>query len=178
MPGLNITPAPASNETYARQMLRIEHASFSDLPALVDLENRLFQEDAAKYDTHVDLTWAARKGATDFERLLANSDCVVLVARNEERAVVGHLVGYASESSPTRSPVTYANLRSLYVLPVHRRKGMADLLVSGFLLWARSRGCAEAHVDSYALNEPAQLLYERRGFAIRSVSRSIDLTSP
>ena len=173
----HITAAPGSDEPYDRRMSHIDHPSPADIPALVDLERQLFEEDAARHDTHVDLSWASREGGTDFTRLLGSHDSVVLVARTT-REIVGHLVGYESQSSRTRLPVTYANLRSLYVLPDHRRQGLADLLVTEFLDWARNRGCVEAHVDSYALNGPAQLFYERRGFAVRSVSRALDLTKP
>jgi len=43
-------------EPYARQMVRIDHASLADLDALVDLGSRLFEEDAAVHDTFIDLT--------------------------------------------------------------------------------------------------------------------------
>jgi ribosomal protein S18 acetylase RimI-like enzyme len=41
--------------------------------------------------------------------------------------------------------------------------------------WARAKGCVEAHVDSYAANEPAQRLYERHGFVVRSTARALTL---
>ena len=175
--GLDMSPVPVGFESYAHRMVRIDHASLADLSALVDLESRLFEEDAAAHDTFIDLTWSQREGAADFTRLLDSQDCLVLVARMAVD-VVGHLVGYTTQSSPTRQPVTYANLRSLYVLPAHRRLCVADLLVGEFLTWARDCGCVEAHVDHYTLNEPAQLLYERHGFAARSTSRALDLTTP
>ena len=158
-------------------MMRIDKASLADLDDLVTLESNLFNEDAAQHDTYIDLAWAERDGRADFERLLESKDSVVMVARIDEQ-IIGHLVGYTHASSPTRLPVTFAVLRSLYVLPDHRRHGTADLLVSGFLDWARDRGCAEAHVDHYALNKSAQRLYERRGFTVRSTARALDLTTP
>lgn len=158
-------------------MLRIDHASLADLAELVVLGSNLFEEDAAKHDTFIDLSWSEREGRADFERLLNDPDSVVLVARVGER-VVGHLVGYSHASSTTRLPVTYAVLRSLYVEPDHRRQGVANALVDEFLTWARARGCAEALVDHYANNEPAQRFYERWGFAARSVSRVLDLATP
>jgi len=175
--GRDMSPARVSGESYARRMLRIDHASLADLNALVDLESRLLEEDAAVHDTFIDLAWSEREGAADFTRLLGSQDCLVLVARTAEE-VVGHLVGYTRQSSPTRLPVTYANLRSLFVLPAHRRQGVADLLVDDFFTWARSGGCVEAHVDSYAQNDAAQMFYERHGFAARSTSRALDLTTP
>ncbi|NMD25358.1 MAG: GNAT family N-acetyltransferase, partial [Actinobacteria bacterium] len=98
-------------------------------------------------------------------------------ARDGPQAI-GHLVGYTSAASPTRLPVTSAILRSMYVVPGHRRQGAAELLVRAFIQWAREKGCVEAHVDSYALNEAAQRLYERHGFVVRSTARSLSLASP
>ncbi|MBK8334594.1 MAG: GNAT family N-acetyltransferase [Acidimicrobiaceae bacterium] len=63
----------------------------------------------------------------------------------------------------------------MYVVPGHRRQGAAELLVRAFIAWATGKGCVEAHVDSYALNEPAQRLYERHGFLVRSTARALAL---
>ncbi len=93
--------------TYARHMLRIDHASLADIDELVALGSNLFEEGAAQHDTYIDLSWAAREGRTDFERLLGNPDSVVLIARSDDR-IVGHLVGYTHDASPTRLQTTYA----------------------------------------------------------------------
>ena len=154
--------------------LTIEAATVDDVEVLVSLEGALFDEDAGRFDTYVDLSWSQREGRADFEGLLASSDCLVLIARDGPQAI-GHLVGYARTTSPTRQPVTIANLRSMYVVPGHRRQGAADLLVRAFVAWATGKGCVEAHVDSYALNEPAQRLYERHGFLVRSTARALAL---
>ena len=155
-------------------MVTVEFATNADLTQLVAQGAALFAEDAGRYDTFIDLNWSQREGRTDFERLIGDPGSLVLVAR-VEGGVVGHLVGYTHEASATRLAVTFANLRSLYVEPTHRRRGAADLLVRQFIDWAHGQGCAEAHVASYALNEPAQQLYERHGFEVRSVARALAL---
>lgn len=105
---------------------------------------------------------------------MGSADSIVLVARAPDR-IVGLLVGYAAQSSPTRRPVEYAVLRTMYVSPDSRRLGAATMLTEGFLSWARERGCAEAHVDHYAANHAAGQFYERIGFAERSISRALPL---
>ncbi|MGB8858392.1 MAG: GNAT family N-acetyltransferase [Ilumatobacteraceae bacterium] len=155
-------------------MFNVEPATADELDVLVEQGAALFREDAGSYDTFIDFTWSDREGRADFERLMASDDCLVLVAR-EGATVIAHLVGYTHAASPTRLAVTYANLRSLYVEPDHRRQGAADQLTAAFVDWARAKGCAEAHVDSYARNEPAQRLYERHGFAVRSTARALTL---
>ena len=81
----------------------------------------------------------------------------------------------ADTRSPTRQPVNYAILRSMYVRSQHRRTGVGAGLTERFLVWAKESGCVEAHVDGYIANSPAQQFYERHGFVSRSVSRVLAL---
>ena len=85
-------------------MFRIDRATPDHVDGLVVLESMLFAEDAGRHDTFVDSTWPEREGCKDFERLLADPACIVLVAHDDER-LIGSLVGYWSPSSPTRLPV-------------------------------------------------------------------------
>ena len=155
-------------------VIAIEPANADDIDRLVELETKLFGEDAAQHGTFVDVTWPEREGHADFTRRVASPASVVLVAR-EDDDIVGHLVGYISDRTPTRLPVTCAVLRSIYVEADHRYHGVGRLLTERFVSWAREQGCVEAHVDSYVANEAAQRFYERSGFAGRSVSRVLPL---
>ena len=155
-------------------MTIVEPATHDDIDKLVELEAGLFREDGGRHDPLVDMAWPDREGRNDFERLLANPSAIVFVARSGTTAV-GHAVGYVSESSPTRLPVTYGVLRSMYVDVGNRDAGVGGLLAEAFISWARARGCAEVHVDSYVANEGAQRFYERHGFEPHSVSRVLRL---
>jgi GNAT superfamily N-acetyltransferase len=151
-----------------------DRASAADVEQLFDLQIALFREDAGVHDRNTDLTWPEREGRNDFERLLPDEGSLVMAAR-DGASVVGFLVGYLAPSSPTRRPVTYAVLRSLYVSPSHRGTDAARQLVDEFLAWARDRGCAEAHVDCYAANDHARRFYERQGFAPHSIQHVREL---
>ena len=155
-------------------MITVSEATPGDIDQLVELEICLFAEDAGNHDPFADVTWPSREGSKDFEDLLASPDGIVIAARRSDE-VVGFLAGYIQQSSPTRLPVEYAVLRSMYVSQNERRTGAATLLAKRFLAWARNRGCAEAHVDHYVANEGAAALYERCGFKARSVSRALTL---
>jgi GNAT superfamily N-acetyltransferase len=155
-------------------MTSVEIANQSDVDSLVELEALLFAEDAGVHDPRADVTWPLREGAADFRRLLADDDSVVLVARHNG-TVVGYVDGYTARSSPTRQPVTFGVLRSMYVRADTRGAGVGRRLTDAFIDWARDRGCVEVHVDSYFENATARRLYERSGFAPRSVAHALRL---
>ena len=155
-------------------MIEISEAESADIDSLVELESALFIEDAGQHDPFTDPTWPAREGHKDLTALMASPDAIVLAARRDDE-VTGLLVGYAQQASPTRQPVEFAVLRTLYVAGDARHQGIGRMLTERFLQWARSRGCAEAHVDHYAANSGAATFYERCGFEPRSVSRVIGL---
>ena len=155
-------------------MITVSQATSDDIEALVGLESKLFHEDAGRYDPYSDTTWPEREGRKDFGDLIDSPDGILLAGHRSDE-VVGLLAGYAAKSSPTRQPVEYAVLRTMYVAEDARRFGVATLLIDHFLGWARERGCAEAHVDHYAANDPAARLYEQAGFHARSLSRALPL---
>ena len=155
-------------------MTSVEIANQGDVKSLVELEVLLFTEDAGVHDPHADVTWPQREGAADFQRLLADDNSVVLVARCNG-TVVGHVAGYTALSSPTRQPVTFGVLRSMYVRRDARGAGVGQRLTAAFVDWARGQGCVEVHVDSYFENATARRLYERSGFAPRSVAHVLRL---
>lgn len=155
-------------------MITVEPATADDVDALVGLESSLFVEDAGVHDPHADTSWPQREGRKDFEHLLASADALVLVAKRN-RDPVGLLVGYAAHSSPTRQPVEYAILRSLYVGSDARRTGVARQLTELFVEWCRNRGCVEVQVSHYAANAGAAVFYEGLGFETLSVSRTLTL---
>ena len=112
-------------------MTIVETAAQRDLEALVELEGLLFAEDAGVHDPHADVTWPTREGAADFQRLLADDNAVVLVARRSG-SVVGLVVGHTAKSSPTRQPVTFGVLRSMYVRSDARGAGVGQRLTEAF----------------------------------------------
>ena len=159
---------------YACSMIEIREAQPGDIDELIPLESALFAEDAAVHDPFSDPTWPRREGRRDFEDLIASPESVLLVASSSE-GPVGLLAGYSAQASPTRQPVRFAVLRTLFVTRNARRSGAATMLVDRFLTWARDQGCVEAHVDHYAANHGAAQFYDRVGFNERSISRVLPL---
>ena len=59
-------------------MIEVFEATASEIDPLVDLESRLFHEDAGQHDPFADPSWPAREGRKDFEDLIASPDGIVL----------------------------------------------------------------------------------------------------
>lgn len=148
----------------------VRRAQPVDIDQLAALQVQLFAEDAGVHEPFVDLTWSQREGHDDFAELLASDESVVLVAEADRR-MVGFLAGYLSPPSPTHKRVTFAHLRSLYVLDGYRRSGAGATLTEAFLDWANACDAVEAYVSVYAQNHRAQRLYQRHGFIARSTTR-------
>lgn len=91
--------------------------------------------------------------------------------------IIGMLVGHLSERSPTRQPVRFAVLQSMYVDAEYRAGGIGGLLTRRFLDWAREHECVEAIVTAYVANEKAQRFYVEHGFVGQSLELTLALRS-
>ena len=59
-----------------------------------------------------------------------------------------------------------AHLEGLYVLPEHRRKGIAAELVNHFRLWAKTKGCKEMASDVEVDNQTSLQVHKKLGFEV------------
>ncbi|MGG6293219.1 GNAT family N-acetyltransferase [Leptolyngbya sp. AN02str] len=57
----------------------------------------------------------------------------------------------------------------LYVVPNHRRQGIATALMRQAIAWAQNRGDRQIALQVYQDNESAQKLYQKLGFETRSL---------
>jgi len=124
----------------------VSAATPDDMDALLASVAGLFREDAGQHDSLVNADWPASEGAAYYSRLLTDRDCLLALARDDDR-VVGHLVA-----------------------PDSRRAGAGSLLVRHFFSWARERGAQQASVTAYAANDAALRFYARHGFTPKSVT--------
>ncbi len=94
---------------------------------------------------------------------LARAECRYVVAA----ASGDHLLGVANAeiltAMPVFTPCRTLHISTAYVLPEHRRTGVARRLVEDLLGWGRAEGCEQADLNVLCAN-PAGLLYERLGF--------------
>ncbi len=63
----------------------------------------------------------------------------------------------------------YAHVFLLYVLPEHRRQGIAKALLHQAQEWARARGDRQIGLQVFQSNKPALSLYHQLGFQTQSL---------
>jgi GNAT superfamily N-acetyltransferase len=146
----------------------IRRAGRTDVDGFVASSAALFVEDAGLRDDTVDVDWPLKHGAQRFLDTIGDPKRLVLVAVDEDGAIVAHLTGMLGEPTAIR-PVRVATLLSLYVRPEHRGNGVGARLVEGFRYWAREKGMDRVEVTAYASNDNALRFYQRQGFLAQSV---------
>ncbi len=114
------------------------------------------------YHHSLDTFYRPLTNAEEMQEFLTKQD-ISLVATDENGAYIGAVVGqYVAE--PADRTVSYAALRSLWVEPATRGKGIAGSLVRAFEAEAHERGAqfVDMHVDTH--NELALALWNGLGY--------------
>jgi ribosomal protein S18 acetylase RimI-like enzyme len=153
--------------------MHIKNATVGDIPALVDLNFALFQEDGRQRDPYMNLNWPREEGQEHFGKLISGPGSLCLLA-DEGDQTVGYLAGYLRAADSLR-PVKIAELESMYVLPAYRSQEVGRQLVDAFVAWARQQGAQRASVTAYAANDRAIAFYRRAGFTPLSLSLELGI---
>jgi ribosomal protein S18 acetylase RimI-like enzyme len=107
-----------------------------------------FRSRLADWDTGGERRWRDR---------LASPDCYNIVAMLDE-TTVGVACG-------VREDDTTCAVRSVWVSPLARGRGVGDTLLAAVEAWAQRSGATTLTLEVLRGNEPAVALYERHGFA-------------
>lgn len=121
----------------------IRLATHADLATIVELERRLFPDDA----------WPE-----EMLRAEIDSPYNVLFVGEDDGRIVGYAAGQALDGNDT------ADIHNIAVIESERGKGHGAELFDALLDWARSRGATAFMLEVRADNDVAQSLYRSRGF--------------
>jgi ribosomal protein S18 acetylase RimI-like enzyme len=111
--------------------IRISGATTDDLPEIIASVEALFAPGAGAHNAAAtNLRWASENGIAYYTSLLADSNNLVLLARDDNE-VAGHLVGRISGPGSVH-PIRVADLESVHVYPAHRNRGIGEQLATAF----------------------------------------------
>lgn len=108
--------------------------------------------------------------------LIEGPGSIILVAEdNGALAGLATLAEKTIPANPVRPERRIAEIDNLVVLPGHRRRGIAGLLLRHAEDWARGRGIASLELGVWEFNAGAGACYEAAGFAptTRRLSKAV-----
>lgn len=126
-----------------------------DLPGVLDLISRCY----AEYGLTLDLNDACEAHLHDPIAYFCSSGGAYWVVADESGAVRATVALYLHCGSPP-----LGELKSMYVDPLWRRRGVGSALARHVIEQSRARGCAVLELWSDTRFEPAHRMYESLGF--------------
>ncbi len=131
-------------------MLEIRQADRSDIPALVELDDKCFD------------TYYYRKtkfSESDFHAYFRLRKPILLVAIRDSR-----LVGYVAGAVRTSQVLAIAHLDSIAVSSIERRQGLGSDLLQHFIQEAKRQTCMMVVLEVVKANEEGLGFFSKRGF--------------
>ena len=148
----------------------IRAASLADLPKLLEFEQGVINAERP-FDESLK---EGKINYYDLAQLIKANNAEVLVAEIE-----GELVGsgYAliKQSKDYIKHECYSYLGFMYVDPLHRRKGVNQLIVEALKNWSKSKGIYNISLDVFAENQSAINAYEKAGFSKTLIEMRLQL---
>ncbi len=154
----------------------IRPARPADLDALAQMWSAFMREQASLDERATPSGDADERGRTTLRDAIDSSSAVVLVAESKDE-LAGFVAGHASAPSPVYAGNVEAQLTELYVVPKHRRAGLAGRLMDAAVEWARSEGLSRVRFDVLAANAASRAVWEGRGVEPISVTYAVELES-
>ncbi len=158
--------AAAGGASRAAPPIRLRPAKETDLPAVVPLLLRLKRLNE-EFDPLLKVREDAEAQAKEILRAqLADTKAVVLVAEGtgaDRDKVVGFVRAVVRER-PFYVPEQEGVIVDIYLLPLYRRKGVGEYLLSEVSAALKAKGAGVVTAEFPAQNEIAVRFYGKRGF--------------
>ena len=140
--------------------MKIRKALIKDLQRIQELNNKLFDLELAKFDSHLIKNWPlSDEGAIYFKNAILNSFVIVAEIDNK---VVGYLLG--EESSIPYYDFKIAELCNMCIDENYRGRGIGNALYQEFENYFKERGITRFIVTASFKNENAKAFYRKMGF--------------
>ncbi|MGZ4977548.1 MAG: GNAT family N-acetyltransferase [Methylobacter sp.] len=140
--------------------MEITPANASDIPALCELLNLLFSQEA---DFKPDYDAQSRGLA----RIIGNPEIGLIVVARQDDRVVGMVNLLYTISTALGDRV--ALLEDMVVAPSARGSGVGSQLLEQAIQFAKLNGCKRITLLTDRTNEPAQRFYQKHGFGFSAM---------
>lgn len=156
----------AAEQSFALPGYRLRTGSTLDRATVVKFMERTYTE----LNPHQPITHLA----TTVDRYLSRETPLWWVTPADDTiAIAGLWLGQATDQ---RSGVLHPYVLLLYVLPDHRRRGIATALLTVAEAWAQQQGHRQISLQVFSHNQVAQTLYKHLGYQPEAVLMKKDLS--
>ena len=135
-----------------RKLVESDYTSFLKLNIELD---ELHVEARPDYFVHRDDVFPKEA----FDANLANPESLMLGVFDEEEAMIGFVRGTLWNKSGMVTTLKTACLDDIYVVPAHRRRGIARQLFAEVEQWARAQGAVRLELLTWDFNQGAIATY-------------------
>jgi GNAT superfamily N-acetyltransferase len=148
----------------------VREAAPDEARTIVQMVRRMVA-DMASYGGHAPATddSAWNKLVRDIAEELRGNFAKYLIAESTEGEPIGVAGAKLSTLGGAFEPKTTLHISIAYVLPQHRRKGIATVFLKKMLDWGRAVGADQCDLNVLS-NNPAKSLYQKHGFSIFELS--------
>jgi ribosomal protein S18 acetylase RimI-like enzyme len=140
--------------------MQINAANASDIPALCELLNILFSQEAdfkPDYETQ----------SCGLAQIIGSPEVGLIIVARQQGRVVGMVNLLYTVSTALGGRV--ALLEDMVVSPNARGSGVGSMLLEQAIQSAKSEGCKRITLLTDKANEPAQRFYQKQGFCFSSM---------
>lgn len=145
-------------------MTAVRRAELRDVPEILELNFKLFQQDYV-WDNTLDMEWTwQEKTKSFFEKSIESEDDCWRVAE-EDNKIVGYMA-FSTLKTPSwmDKKLKMAELEHTYILEDYRGRSLGHQMFAECQKWAEKRGCNLLTVTASYKNAKAQSFYEKEGF--------------
>lgn len=154
--------------------IKIRKAAINDLEDIQRLNQLLFIKEQREYDEKYNINWPYENdGIEYFSKELADSDRIVFLARDDNKAI-GYLAASSEQSSKYINNMKIAELDNMFVLDDYRGKGIGTQLVKNFKNWAKEISAERLIVTASFGNQSGIDFYHKHGFEDFDIGLKID----
>ncbi|MBI5151556.1 MAG: GNAT family N-acetyltransferase [Candidatus Pacebacteria bacterium] len=143
--------------------MTIVPATHQDIPQILTVLDRAFQQSHPHYDPHFNRDWYSSDEAKVYLlEVLSDGNSVILVAKEGE-TTLGCSVGFLYDSAKFRT-VKEFELDMLGVDPSVQSQGVGTQLLQATEQWAKDHGYHKISITAYWKNVSALRFYKKNGY--------------
>jgi ribosomal protein S18 acetylase RimI-like enzyme len=148
----------------ARVMIdvQIRRAKNSDLNAILQLNQDLFEYEFKRFDNTLNCKWTC-ENRRYFRKSMHSRNSLLLVSTTNEK-IIGYLLGTIETPATYRTIKKIGILQNTFILGKYRRQEIGTKMFSKFKKWAKNSGVNRIRVVASSKNKKAIEYYKKNGF--------------